>query len=432
MAVNLFRKKSLEKLTSPEQLDKLVVITSPTGWLALLALGIIIIVAFLWGIYGTIYYRTVGWGILINTEGISIVQSPEAGRVRSIEVEPGDFVRKGQFVARIDQIDLLSQIKNSMDRVSDLQEQLKKIQKLNKTEYKNKVHYLVEQENLTKNDIKDLAAHRDWLKNMLKGYTSLRATGVIAEIEFHKYKREYEDLLIKIGDEKSKLIDMRYEKQKLKSVIDKEHFMKQMEISDEQLKLDNLEVNYSEFSNVVSRYSGYVLELMTNRGELLNKFDPVISIVDERNKVLEAVVYFNAVEGKKVLPGMRVNVTPTVIKSEKFGSIEGIVTGVGKLPSSKKAIMAKMQNDVLVEMIVSQGVPFEATVKLIPDPNTISGYKWTSSKGPPIEIRSGTICTGSVITREEAPINLLFQLCKKYLLGIGEDEDRTESYLQKK
>ena len=70
MSNSLFRKKALEKLSSPEQLDKLIVITSPKGWLALLAVALIVIVGLLWGIFGTIYYKTVGWGFLVKSGGI--------------------------------------------------------------------------------------------------------------------------------------------------------------------------------------------------------------------------------------------------------------------------------------------------------------------------------------------------------------------------
>lgn len=35
MADNIYRKSMLERMSSPEQLDKMIVITSPSFWLAL-------------------------------------------------------------------------------------------------------------------------------------------------------------------------------------------------------------------------------------------------------------------------------------------------------------------------------------------------------------------------------------------------------------
>jgi len=426
----LFRKKALEKLSSPEQLDKLIVITSPKGWLALLAVGLIMTVGLLWGIFGTIYYKTVGWGFLVKSGGIYTVQSPSDGRLRSIDVEPGDLVRSGQVIGRIEQEGLVIQLRNTWDRLMHLQAQFKMIENLNTEDIKNKMKYLSEEELNIKKEIRDLKEHENWLEKMLKRYEELRREGIMSEVQYHKNKRDLEDLRIRITGETNKLKNIRYQKSKEKSIVRKEHLLKEIQIKDEEKKLKQLYKVLIKSSEVVSKHSGRVLERMVKDGEVVYKSNPIISMVEEEGKVLQANLYFDAANGKKIRPGMRANVTPTVVKSEKFGSIVGIVTEVGKRPSSKKAIMARLQNQSLVEMVTSLGAPFMATIKLIPDPETVSGFKWTSSRGPAIAIGSGTACSGSVTTRKEAPINLLLQLSKKYLLGIGETEGKVEKMIE--
>ena len=49
---DLFRKSAIEKLSSPEQLDKAIVITPPSFWIALAGGVLIVVVALLWGIFG--------------------------------------------------------------------------------------------------------------------------------------------------------------------------------------------------------------------------------------------------------------------------------------------------------------------------------------------------------------------------------------------
>ena len=146
MTNGLFRKKAREKLSSPEQLDKLIVITSPKGWLALLAVGLIVIVGLLWGIFGTIYYKTVGWGFLVISGGIYTVQASADGKLRSINVQSGDLVRSGQVVGRIEQEGLEIELRNARDRLMHLQEQLKMIDNLDDVDIKNKMKYLSEEE----------------------------------------------------------------------------------------------------------------------------------------------------------------------------------------------------------------------------------------------------------------------------------------------
>ena len=46
MDKTIFREAALERLSSPEELDRLMQITTPRGWLALIATGILLLTAF--------------------------------------------------------------------------------------------------------------------------------------------------------------------------------------------------------------------------------------------------------------------------------------------------------------------------------------------------------------------------------------------------
>ena len=81
-----------------------------------------------------------------------------------------------------------------------------------------------------------------------------------------------------------------------------------------------------------------------------------------------------------------------------------------------------LQNQKMVEDLSKKGPPIEVRVALVPDATTFDWYKWTSSKGPPVPIRPGTLCTGSAIVRRQPPIQLVIPLMKKYILGIGPDQ----------
>ncbi len=51
---NLFREKSLQKVSSPEQLDDYIRVTSPSVWLILLALIILLAGLLAYSIFGTV------------------------------------------------------------------------------------------------------------------------------------------------------------------------------------------------------------------------------------------------------------------------------------------------------------------------------------------------------------------------------------------
>ena len=66
----LFRKQSLERLRSPEQLDQLMHVTSSKAWLILLSLMLFVAGSVAWGFFGRVATRVGGEGILIKSGGV--------------------------------------------------------------------------------------------------------------------------------------------------------------------------------------------------------------------------------------------------------------------------------------------------------------------------------------------------------------------------
>ncbi len=55
---SIFRKKSLDRVTSPEQLDDYIKVTTPSVWLILIATIILIVGALFWAVFGRIELNT--------------------------------------------------------------------------------------------------------------------------------------------------------------------------------------------------------------------------------------------------------------------------------------------------------------------------------------------------------------------------------------
>ena len=72
MQTSVFRKSSLEQLSSPEQLDQLMRVATPKGWVVLFALLALIGVAIVWGIFGSVSVTVQGNGILMKSGGIAV------------------------------------------------------------------------------------------------------------------------------------------------------------------------------------------------------------------------------------------------------------------------------------------------------------------------------------------------------------------------
>lgn len=98
---SLFRRTALERLSSPEELDQLIQVTTPAGWLSLAALVLLLIAGVVWARFGTIRGTAAADGILLRGDRIETVQVPIAGQVTNIYITPDEVVERGQRIANI-------------------------------------------------------------------------------------------------------------------------------------------------------------------------------------------------------------------------------------------------------------------------------------------------------------------------------------------
>ncbi len=78
---SLFRKESLERLSSPERLDQLMQVVRPNDWLYLATSGILLVLAVIWSIFGRIPVAVNGRGVLIHPQKVAQLQSPGTGQL---------------------------------------------------------------------------------------------------------------------------------------------------------------------------------------------------------------------------------------------------------------------------------------------------------------------------------------------------------------
>ncbi len=67
---NLYRKTLLDKMSSPEQLDKMIVVTPLSGWIGIVGTGLIVVAAIVWSIFGRIPTNVNIQGIYTYADGM--------------------------------------------------------------------------------------------------------------------------------------------------------------------------------------------------------------------------------------------------------------------------------------------------------------------------------------------------------------------------
>lgn len=66
MKESIFRKKSIERISSPEEIDEYIKVTSPSMWLILAAIFCLLAAMFFWGITGEIEAKILENGTIVN------------------------------------------------------------------------------------------------------------------------------------------------------------------------------------------------------------------------------------------------------------------------------------------------------------------------------------------------------------------------------
>ena len=114
----IFRQKALDRLSSPEQLDRLMAVVSPKDWLPLGALAIFGIFGILWSIFGNIPITVTGKGVIINPRRLVQFQSPITGQLKSLNVRDGQCVKKDEILGIIDPSDKKQELQQQREQDS--------------------------------------------------------------------------------------------------------------------------------------------------------------------------------------------------------------------------------------------------------------------------------------------------------------------------
>lgn len=99
----LFSKEALDKLRSPERLDKLLSVTNPISWMLLVAILIFIFAILLWSIFGAFTVKADGMGLIMDSNGVVNISHVASGKVTDIYVSKGKYIKRGEKIAHISQ-----------------------------------------------------------------------------------------------------------------------------------------------------------------------------------------------------------------------------------------------------------------------------------------------------------------------------------------
>jgi HlyD family secretion protein len=357
----LFRKAAIDKVSSPEQLDLLMRVTSPATWLALSAAGVVLAAALAWTVFGSVPNLVDGQGMLFRGERLLDVKAPMGGTVVALDVRPGAAIRAGQLIGTI------------RHRQAGVEER-----------------YATEatiEKNLAMVAQKQIEL--DTLRQQRAGQKALVDRGIVARNELIRSDRE------------------------LLSV--------QAEIDALERENRSLQARMDVRAEIKAVESGRVVEVIKSPNDTVNENDPLLRIEPEVRPGegfcggrLHALVYVPAAMAARVRPGHRVRVSPAGIKKEEYGFIPGRVEWIASRPASTDDMAEKLKNDQLVRTFMAGGPVFEARVCFERDEgDPANPFRWSSSRGPGMAIDAGGTCTASVVVEERRPVTYVIPAIRR-------------------
>jgi HlyD family secretion protein len=414
-----FRESAVKSsVSSASQLHQHIRIISPLPWLSLAAIYGILIAVVAWAIWGKVPTYVTGQGMLMVEKGsIYTASAPEgAGRVVKIMVMPGDRVSKGQVVAQLEQADLHKQVSVSEAYINQLRAERDELSVLSQVKLEERHALLVEQNEILNKalaiETENLANLRELVELKNKSFSNGLETKerVIAALtELHRSEtavEQYRDRVAQNDISEADYVDRWQQRMlELNRKIDDAAF--QLNMLQEKLILANV---------VTSPADGVVLGLQTSIGSILKGGSPVVSVAS-LGEGMDAIAFVPAQEGKRVKPGMNALISPSTFKREEYGSIKGQVETVSQFPTTKKAMMAVLQNEQLVEFLAKKAPPITVRIRLLQDAETYSGLAWSSSKGPQQQVTPGSLANMRITVREQSPISLITPALKKLSEG---------------
>lgn len=468
----MFNAKALEQLTSPEQLEQLLQVTSRRSWIALSTLGGLLFLVLLWSVFGQIPMTLDGAGILTYPRRVVSFQAPASGQIASLEVSVGAGVRKGDVIGTLSQPDLqqrldqerlrLAEVEDRQVQVSGLyaqrqdlereaiarqrevlQTRIASIIEIAEAQKARNDSYLAEQranadkvaeiqrvlgralseryasyqqlrsEGLTSDDVV-LEARQRVIDNELQG-ADLQVR--LQELELKQLEAEnaYQQQMDRVAELRSQLQELSIRENQLQQQAVETEADRALEIQELQRSIARLEEELRVRGSIVSEHTGRILEIAAGPGQIVQAGQRIGSIeAEDPDARLIAVGYFSVGDGKKIDPGIAVRVTPSTVERERYGSIVGTVTEVSSFPVTTDAVTSVVGNTEVARELMQGFSKIQVYAELVTDADAHSGYRWTSGKGPKDPITAGTTAAVRATVEYRRPITFVIPLLRRW------------------
>lgn len=408
----LFRKKALDRLETPDHLDRALVVTTSRAWLAVGLLTLVAAGVLIWSVLGEVAVYVRADGIFLTRDGrVLDAVSEGTGVLSKVYPRVGDFVEEGELIAEIVNKELANRYRAAAatlrERQRVLDERKDSAAKENALIGENLVRQRARLARLEQNARRSLETLRERLRNHERLFAEHTVTRLTVERSQDAYDRAQHDLLSLLRQADT------LEAQELQRRNNLESSIATAEVALQAARNDLNQMKTMVGRNeIFAPADGRITEIKGSLGALLPAGQPVVSL-ETVGEGFEVLVYVPPAEGKRVEAGMRALVSPVSAPRAKYGVMIGEMERISEFPTSIEGMVVALRNRELAQSLSSKGPPYAGRVELRRDSATSSGYAWTSPRADDLTLTSGTLAGVEIQVSSEAPIALVIPLLNK-------------------
>lgn len=471
----LFRKQALERLSSPDRLDELLVVLGRGDWTLLVTAAALVVAALAWGAFGRIPLYAEGRAVLARPGAVAPVAAHAAGVLERLDLAVGARVEAGQVVARLAQPLLeqrLTERRQALERTLAHQEARRAGQAAEHAAARTALEARRERAERRIEEARAAAdaAHRDLLRaaaddrarvaelealarvhlaaarerqaavrRLLAGGSAsdqavldaervaVAAASALGDLDLRALnlsqaeitaEQAWVEALHRTLDLEDALAAMNREEAGLGAREAELAADQALELAAARAAVEAAERELADASTLRAARAGVVLEVAAVVGEHLAAGQRLASLqVDgSAEGPLVALGFFAVKGGKLVAPGARAELTPDMVERERFGGVLGHVREVATFPVSTAAAASLLGDRELAASLTAEGRQVHLTIDLAPAAGTPSGVAWTLSGGPDLTLSEGTTADVRVRVEEVPPLALLLPALRRLLL----------------
>lgn len=331
--MDTYRKVALERLSSPEQVDEILKISSAREWIAFLAVFILLAATGIWSVVGSLPTKTNGHGVIVRTGGIVNVSTLHSGLLLSVGVTVGDQIKRNQVIARVAQPALLEQIRIQRMEIQEAERDRVFAKRIAMSQAALRLDALRLQRENALREIKDIQEQTSLAVEQIPVLEQLFAKGLVTRQQTVAGRQALVGFQQRIAAQQAAIKQYDSQKYEIEAAPGIADLERVAQIRHLQMGVGDLEQQLTMSEEVISPYSGQVIEMDADEGSVVQAGTAILSLEPELGK-LQILVCVPSQLAKNIATNMAAEISPSQVRREEYGFIRGKVVYVAAYPAT--------------------------------------------------------------------------------------------------